>query len=72
MKEEAEGGGAATRVGDKKEPAKDLLCHLEGLGVCHQEKDERGIKCILCLQGEIYTWGGFSSHSVGTGERFRV
>lgn len=51
MKEEAEGGRAATTVGHAEYPAEDPLCHLECLWVGHEEEDEGAVEGVFGLEG---------------------
>lgn len=69
MGEEAEGGGTAPVVGDREEPAENILGHLECLGVGHEKEDESCVEGVLRLQGQIWSWG--SGTGGGFGGRWR-
>ena len=58
MEEESRGGGATTSVGDREDPAKDLLRHFECLRVGDEEEDQGGIEGIFCFQSHGRWWGG--------------
>ena len=60
MEEEAAGRGASAGIGDGEEPsANDGLRHFEGLGIGDQKEDERGIKGVFGLEGQVRLLGGW-------------
>lgn len=58
MKEEAAGRGASAGIGDGEQPsANDGLRHFEGLGVGDQKEDQRRVKGVFGLEGQIRPLG---------------
>ncbi len=78
MEKEARGRGASAGIGDGEEPsANDGLRHFEGLGVGDQKEDQRRIKGVFSLEGQIRLLGGRGGglllavrHSPNPGLRF--